>query len=135
MIILRKMPNTVASGSGFSTLRFMSSGVAAASAVLTASNDRFNHAITSVFAVTVFSMFALISTGGSTPITCSKPKFAVTMCMYSSLVERTPGSGRHEKFSAGHAHHGRVRRALLDKAHHRVVGVVGVVQHNVAAAQ
>jgi hypothetical protein len=85
----------------FFTFRCMSSGVAAASAVLTAPSDRFSHGITSAFVVTVFSMFSRKSAGVSRPITFSKPKFAVTMCMYISLVERASDPGRHENFSAG----------------------------------
>ena len=47
----------------------------------------------------------------------------------------------HRRIVAGaverllHRHHGRILRALLDEVDHRIVGIVGMVQQNVAMAQ
>src|ERR1035437_8393110 len=101
-MIRRYMPSTVASLLSTLTLRRRSAAFRPARAVLTASSERFNQLITSGFAVTVFSMSGDVRSAGILgPVILSKWKFASAMCLRTSLVDRTPGAGRHANFSAG----------------------------------
>ena len=81
--------------------RCRSAGVSAARAPFTAASERFSQRIGSALEVTVVPIPSVRSGDILGPIAFSIRKFARTMCIYTSLVERTPVAGRHANFSGG----------------------------------
>jgi len=63
----------------------------------------FQPAVTSAFEVTDFSSPSFMSAGIFGTRHAEQEKFARATCMKTSLVERTPGAGRHANFLLGQA--------------------------------
>lgn len=100
-MIRRKIPSTAVSMLKIFVFRCRSAGVSAARAPFTAASERFSQRIGSALEVTVVPIPSVRSGDILGPIAFSIRKFARTMCIYTSLVERTPVAGRHANFSGG----------------------------------